>query len=439
MTRRPGSIDCNLDSHLEFLRCTPGIAGKKKALHMSIEIRPVAPEEMETYRRVALASLVLSPEQAPPTAIRAIVPALTLCAFVDGQLATSYAAWPLKVRLNGQVAPTAGITFVGTLPQHRQSGCLRQVITRHFEQLHAAGEQPLAALIASQAAIYQRYGYAVVSTRNVYRIEPRFLQFAPMPDAGRPAGTLRELGENDTDILKQIYRDFCAPRTGYLHRGQATWAAGPLSPPPRNGFLFKMVYEEKGVPLGYMIYSIMPQPAGDGEPWQRVTIRDLSWLAPQAYIALWRHLQAMGLASHVEWLKVPVDDPLPHLLLEPRRLNLTAKDGLLARVVDVQRLLPLRGYDAEGAITFELLDTLCPWNAGRWRLDATPQGANVECTTQDAQAVLPVETLAMLLFGQITPSQALRMGRMNMKDNKTLDLWDRLFSTQHKPFCPDFF
>ncbi len=406
---------------------------------MPIEIRPAGPEEMDDYRRVALASLVLSPEQAPPNAIQAIVPALTLCAFVDGHLATSYAAWPLKMRLNGQVAPTAGITFVGTLPQYRQLGCLRRVITRHFEQLHTAGEQPLAALIASQAAIYQRYGYAVVSTRNVYRIEPRFLQFAPMPDSSRPTGNLRQLGENETEVLKQIYRDFCALRTGYLHRGQATWAAGPLSPPPRNGFLFKMVYEENGVPLGYMIYSLAPQPAADGEPWQRVTVRDLSWLTPQAYIALWRHLQAMALASHVEWLKVPVDDPLPHLLLEPRRLNLTAKDGLLARVVDVQRLLPLRGYDTEGAITFELLDTLCPWNAGRWRLEASPQGAQVQPTTQAAQAVLPVETLAMLLFGQITATQAVRMGRMTITEEKHLSTWDRLFATRQKPFCPDFF
>jgi predicted acetyltransferase len=279
----------------------------------------------------------------------------------------------------------------------------------------------------------------VVSTRNVYRIEPRFLQFASLPDSSRPTGNLRELGENETEILKQIYRDFCARRTGYLHRGQAFWAAGPLSPPPRNGFLFKMVYEEKGVPLGYMIYSLSPQPAGDGEPWQRVTVRDLSWLTPQAYIALWRHLQAMALAGHVEWPKVPLDDPLPHLLLEPRRLNLTAKDGLLARIVDVQRVLPLRGYDSDGAITFELLDPLCPWNAGRWRLDASPQGAQVQRTTQDAQAALPVETLAMLLFGQITPTQAMRMGRMHVTEEKALDQWDRLFSTRHQPFCPDFF
>jgi predicted acetyltransferase len=53
--------------------------------------------------------------------------------------------------------------------------------------------------------------------------------------------------------------------------------------------------------------------------------------------------------------------------------------------------------------------------------------------------VLPVETLAMLLFGQITPTQAVRMGRMRIMEEKRLDLWDRLFSTRHKPFCPDFF
>lgn len=406
---------------------------------MRIEIRPAVETEMEAYRRTALASLVLSPEQAPPAAIQAISPGMTLCAFVDGHLATSYAAWPLTMRLNGRAAPTAGVTFVGTLPQFRQLGCLRQVVTRHFELLHERGEQPLAALLASQAAIYQRYGYGVVSTRHAYRIEPRHLQFTPSANAVQPMGTLRELGEQEPETLKNLYRAYCADRTGHLHRSQPTWAAGPLAPPPKSGFLFKIIYEEKGVPQGYMLYTVAPQPVPDGEPWQRVTVRDLCWLTPTAYAALWQHLRAMGLASHIEMPRVPVDDPLPHLLLEPRRLNLAAKDGLLARVVDVQRALPLRGYGADGTITFELLDGLCPWNAGRWRLEASPQGAQVQRTTQSAQAVLPVDTLAMLLFGQISATAAARMGRMTVIEEKALGLWDRLLATRHKPFCPDFF
>jgi len=140
---------------------------------MVVEIRPARPEEMEEFYRVASTALVL-----PQGQLQGINPEWTLCAFEDGRLATAYAAWPLTMRFNGEGISVAGVTFVGTLPIYRRRGYLRKITTRHFELLHEQGERSIAILYASMAAIYQRYGYAVVSTRNSYRVEPRFLQFA---------------------------------------------------------------------------------------------------------------------------------------------------------------------------------------------------------------------------------------------------------------------
>jgi hypothetical protein len=52
---------------------------------------------------------------------------------------------------------------------------------------------------------------------------------------------------------------------------------------------------------------------------------------------------------------------------------------------------------------------------------------------------MPVSTLAMLFFGQITASEAARMGRLDVSDNKALQLWDRVMRTEHRPFCADMF
>jgi len=171
---------------------------------MVVEIRPAKLEEMEEFYRVASTALV-----SPKGQIQGMIsPEWTLCAFEDGKLATAYAAWPLT-RFNGEGIPVAGVTFVGTLPVYRRRGYLRKIATRHFEMLHEQGERSIAILYASRAAIYQRYGYAVVSTRNSYNVEPRFLQFVlPVQVPGK----FRELGSSDDEfgLLVDLYRRFRA-------------------------------------------------------------------------------------------------------------------------------------------------------------------------------------------------------------------------------------
>lgn len=178
---------------------------------MGVEIRAARPEEMEEFKRVAGTALVMS-----PGVFQGIRPEWTLCAFEDGKLATSYAAWPLTMRFNGEGISVAGVTMVGTLPIYRRRGYLRKITTTHFGLLHEGGEQPIAILYASLAAIYQRYDYAVVSTQNSYSVDPRYLEF---PLARPVPGTFREVGDDEFGRLVDLYRRFRAERIGYVHRG----------------------------------------------------------------------------------------------------------------------------------------------------------------------------------------------------------------------------
>ncbi len=396
---------------------------------MGLEIRPAAPEEMQEFGHVASTALLVA-----PGTLNDLRPEWTLCAFVDGRLASSYGVWPLTMRFNGVGVPVAGVTSVGTSPVYRRRGHLRKIVTTHFKLLHEREEQAIAILYASRAAIYQRYGYAVVSTHHAYDVEPRYLEFCseiPVP------GTLREMGEEEFGLLVELYRRFRADRTGYVHRGRAMWKAGVLAHPPAGGLLRRFAYEEAGEPLGYAVYTIELLPAASRS--QRLTVRDLIWLTPSAYRAVWGCFKSMDLVTSIVWPRVPADDPLPHLLLEPRMLHLTAMDGLLGRIVDVERALPQRRYDKEGILTFEVLDDLCPWNRGRWRLETSPEGASVRRTSDEPQLVTPVSTLAMVLFGQISASEALRMGRLQANDKDALSHWDRVMRTNYRPFCADLF
>lgn len=397
---------------------------------MVLEVRPAEPSEMPEVVRVASMNLTQ-----PPELLKALRPEWTLCAFEDGRLVTTYSAWPLTMRFNGQAAPIAGVCAVGTLPAYRRRGYLRKVTEAHFAHLHQQGERPIALLHASQVAIYLRYGYAVVSTRVSYQMEPRSLQFAhPLS----PSGELREVGEEAFGLLVELYRQFRAERTGYVHRGRAMWDASILAPPPPGGYLSTVVYQERE-PLGYLVYTVEPRHVSDDSSRQHIEVRDLVWLTSAAYQALWNHLHTMDLAGSIAWTRVPPDDPLPHLVQEPRMLHAASRDGTLGRIVDVERALPMRRYGADGTLTFEVLDDICPWNRGRWRLAISGQECTVERTTASPQLAMPVSALALLAFGQISATEAWRMGRLDALDPGALPLWDAVMRTAYRPACADLF
>lgn len=402
---------------------------------MTVEFRPATKEEMERFQYVA-ANVFVSTQNPDATAV--MQSELTYCAFEDGKLATAYAEWPLTMRFNGNAVPIAGVTYVGTLPVYRRRGYLRKIMTDRFEILREQGERAIAALYASRAAIYQRYGYAVVSTHGSYNIDPRDLQFSVPRDV---PGSFREMADDEFPVLVELYRGFRADRTGYIHRGKAMWDFGVLvAPPAGGGLLSKVIYWEDDNPQGYLIYVLESPPGGNAPgPNQRLTIRDLVWLTPAAYRAAWNYIAKMDLVGSVVWRHVPDDDPLPHLLLEPRMLRKTSGDGLLARIIDVEKALPQRHYDEEGTLTFEINDDLCSWNRGRWKLEASTDGSSVGRTSEEPQLTMPVSTLAMLMFGQISASEAARMARLDVGDDSALPLWDKVMRTKYRPACSDNF
>jgi len=398
-----------------------------------LEIRPATPDEMPELKRIVGLSLHMSSD-----AFAALQPGMTLCMFEDDRIASIHGSWPLTMRFNGKALPISGVTTVSTNPVDRNRGHLRKIITQHFHELHEQGERPLAVLYASQAIIYQRFGYAVVSTHHRYEIEPRFIQWVePLVIPGR----LREVDpDRDFSLLVDLYRRFREDRTGLLHRGRAMWQAGVLEPPKGADSRQAVVYEENGEPLGYAVYTIGAYESRPPEPGQKVTVHDIVYLTPVAYRAIWNNFAGMQLARHIYWDTVARDDPLPHLILEPRMLRDTSTEGILARIVDLPKTMAGRGYDAEARLRYELIDDLLPWNAGRW--ETRIEGGDVETVplaSGEPELSMTVNTLAMLIFGQITATEAARAGRIGVYDAAALRRWDDALRTRYAPFCSDHF
>jgi len=112
---------------------------------------------------------------------------------------------------------------------------------------------------------------------------------------------------------------------------------------------------------------------------------------------------------------------------------------LLARLVDMAKALTQRTYQTDAELTFELADDMCPWNRGRWKLETSEKGSRVTATRHTPQVKMPVSTLALLLFGQISATEAARMGRLDALKREALPEWDNVMRTLYRPACPDMF
>lgn len=392
----------------------------------NVEIRPARPEEMEAVEREGSRQLAL-----PREMFGGMAPEWTMCAFVDGQVATTYAFWPLQVRLNGRAVPMAGVTQVSTHPAHRRRGYLRAVTRKHFEEMHERGEVAIAGLHPAWMAIYHRYGYGTVNVRHTYRVEPRHLVFHhPLPLAGR----VREVDvATEFGLLVDVYRRFREDRTGMIHRGRPMWDAGPLQAPSAGQREVVLAYEQDGEPQGYVVYHHGRSP---GATPAVLRIMDFFALTPQSYQALWGVIGGYDNVDQVLWDNAPVDDPLPLMMVEPRLLNLSARDGIMARLVTVPTALAQRPYAEAATLRFDLVDTFCEWNAGRWDLAASAEGGEAtRIDGQDVDLALTPDTLASLVFGRYTPSEAYRAGLLEgVRDRAVLARWDATLRLAHPPY-----
>lgn len=262
-------------------------------------------------------------------------------------------------------------------------------------------------------------------------IEPRNIQFHhPLT----PRGRIREVNPvTEFGLLVEVYRRYREDRTARVHRGRAMWEAGALHEPHDGSRRIVLAYEEDGEPLGYVVY-LHGGRVGPGPKLLRV--RDFFALASTAYQALWQVLAAYDNVDEIVWDNAPPDDPLPLMLVEPRLLNQSLRDGIMARLVTVEDALAQRPYAAVLELRFELIDAFCPWNGERWRVLTSPEGGQVtRIDGQDVDLALTADTLASLVFGRYTASEAYRAGLLDgIRGREACRRWDAGLRLARPPY-----
>ncbi|MEU5599441.1 GNAT family N-acetyltransferase [Streptomyces sp. NPDC020298] len=301
----------------------------------------------------------------------------------------------------GASVPAAGVTMVGVAATHRRRGVLTSMMRRQLDDVRSWG-WPLAVLTASEPAIYGRFGYAAATYNVNARIDTTRVRLTVPP--GTDDVRLRYAAPADVlDACEALYARRVPLRPGMVARSPG-WERLMLLDPAseRDGAspLQCVVAERGGELVGYARFRIKPdwEPAG---PKGTVLLEDLEALDPAAHAALWRFLFGIDLTTVIDARRRPVDEPWQYLVSDVRRCELLVRDSLHVRMVDVGAALAARTYQAPVDVVFEVEDSFCPWNAGRWRLTGDMKGASCERTEEAADLALSVRELGAAYLGGV--------------------------------------
>ena len=414
-------------------------------------LRPVTADEYAAFRRVhdhAFNGSPLSPARFA-RALRQFEPERSLSAFDETlpageSVVGTTVIYSLRMTVPGAVLPVAGVSGVSVLPSHRRRGVLRSLMHRQLTDIAARGEEPVAALWASETPIYSRYGYGCASSLAYFefgRGEGALAGHAPAD----PALRLRLVSPSDSVAeLAKVFDSVLPSQPGFFARDDDWWSRAlhdESQERPGAGPLRCLLAEDASGARGYAVYVVHDRwDDATGLPDCRLLIRELIAADPAAGAALWQNLLDRDLVSTTVAELRPAADPVLFQLLDPRRARARVADALWVRIIDVAAALTRRAYACPVDVVLEVTDAILPGNAGRWHLTAAAGGAaRCERTDEPADIALDVRELGAAYLGGTRLGTLAAAGLARELRPGALGRLSAAMTWDPAPWCPQIF
>jgi predicted acetyltransferase len=402
-----------------------------------IELRTCTDADVETVLHVDELAFYYSNDR-ERTAQQAVPVELdrTLLARLDGEPVGLTSAYTFELSVPGGSQPTAGVTWVGVVPTARRRGVLTSLMDEQLRDVHDRGEH-VAALYASEPAIYGRFGYGIASRETSLTVR-RGDGILDGPSTDHLRAHTRT-GPESREAVAEVYAAVRAERAGMPTVDDRSWARRIEDLPQERGggsdLRVLVVTTADGTPRAYAMYSGKDDWTR-GYPDNSIRVRETLAADTAAATMLWRQLLGLDLVSSVDIRRLPVDDVLLHLLRDPRRATPRTVDALHVRLVDVAGALAGRTYDVPWEGVVRVVDAHAPWNDGSWRLVLGPDDLVVERTDGAPDLVTDVAELGGAYLGDGALVARARAGRLEERTPGAVAGLDRALRHAPAPFCP---
>ncbi|MCV7346631.1 GNAT family N-acetyltransferase [Mycolicibacterium rhodesiae] len=330
-------------------------------------------------------------------------------------------ALPLDLELTvpgGKLLRAAGITWVAVAPTHRRRGVLRAMFVELHNWITRAG-YPIAALLASEATIYSRFGYGPATDEISVSVDRRG---AEMHSSVPRMGGVRVVDPvTHRDQLADIYERWRRRTPGGLHTPAALWdeVLADRESARRGGSpLFALLHAD-----GFVMYRTHVAET------KSVEVTKFTAVTPDAHIALWQTLLGLDLMTSIT-ADIHPGDPLRYLLADPRRMRtVNTEDALWLRIIDIPAVLEARSYLHEVTAVLDVSDDELG-GGGRYLLSISDGRARCVPSDAPADVRLDLSILGSIYLGAHRPSVFAAAHRLQCPDPQLLRGLDLAFGSE---------
>ena len=320
----------------------------------------------------------------------------------------TYMSFDGTLNTGAGLVPVWMITDVTVSPAHRRRGLLTRLMNADLGAA-VAGGFPLAALTASEASIYGRFGFGPATFRDKVRVGlgPTFALRREITGVRVEIVAPEVLGtipEDDFTVVHEHTRGSISRPSFY-----GPWVRGDLDPEtgePDKRVHCAVALDGDDRPVGHVSWKHIGRKDGRST----IELVDLVGRTTDAHLALWQFVAGIDLVEAAE-VSMPGNDPLRWALRDLRTIHVVGREDLLwLRVLDVPAALMARPWRGTGTVALEVADPL-GHAAGRWTVTVRDGVPSVEADGRDG-VHLDAESLASLYLGAVDVDTLVAAGRI---------------------------
>jgi predicted acetyltransferase len=353
----------------------------------------------------------------------------------DERWVATCGAFTRTLTVPGGSVPAAAVALVSVSPTHRRQGLLTRMMHHQLVDVHGRGE-PVAALWASEAPIYGRFGYGSAVPRLTLSGETSRTAF--VPGVRIASGRMEDAPRSTAEVaIPKLHASLLPARPGAMNREAAHWAQWFDDPADRRhgatARRFALHRDPSGTVDGYAAYRVMP-----GEDYAELRVEELDAASGEVRAALWRYLLDIDLVGRFT-APGALDDSLRHLVANDRLITTRMSDSLYVRLVDVEAALSARSYATELDVVIGVVDAVLPHNHRGFRLTGGPAGMVVSPSNDEPDLRLDVRELGTIYLGGVSLRDLHLAGLVEESTPGSVADTARAFAADRAPFCPDPF
>ena len=326
------------------------------------------------------------------------------------------------MRFDGNSVKMTGIGGVGTLPEARKGGYIRQIFEKTLPESYENGVV-FSNLAPFSHDFYRKFGYEITTVRNNISIPT--LKFSDIKPYGQ---FIHILPGDDTSDLAKIHSAYIDNINHAIHRDywpdNKSWKLFTEQDPYSTGNYLYLWKNEDGVPKSYIKYR---DGEDDGE--HQMYVREIMFSDKEGFYGILGLIS--GLSTQFQYFKWPMPDFInPMDIIGDAwavEMNLKPKD--MTRVVNVQKALELmRRPELAGEYIIQIEDKNISANSGKYHVEFGAGETKVSKTSKEADVICDILTFSQLVTGHRTLENVMYSRKKGLEINANIETLKRVFT-----------